>query len=63
MKPNIFWRLLGWFMDVPGEQLACPHPLYARDYRLNLLAEQEAFDAYEICLNCGKEWHAKKEKR
>lgn len=63
MKPNIFYRFIGWFSDIPAEQLACKHPPEARDYKLNLLAEENAMDAYEICLNCNKEWHEKRSKR
>lgn len=41
----------------PVEQLDCPHPEYARDFRLFLLPEDNGWDAYEVCLNCNKEWH------
>jgi len=56
---NPLWKFLAWFTGTPAEQLECNHPPHARDYRLNLLAEENAMDAYEMCLNCGKEWHPK----
>jgi hypothetical protein len=58
MKPNVFYRFVGWVSGIPAEQLACKHP--AIEGRLNLLPEEEAWDAYEKCLNCGKEWHDKR---
>lgn len=34
----------------------CRHPIYSRDYKLNLLAEQDAVKYYQVCLNCGRNW-------
>ena len=50
--------LLDRFVDDPRfTRLNCAHPEYARDYRLNLLPEEEGWEAYEACLLCGTEWH------
>ena len=54
---NLFWYVASKIAQEPVEQLRCQHPEIARDYRLRLLAEEEAWDAYEVCTNCGKEWH------
>lgn len=62
-EPNVMWRFLGWFSGIPAKQLECKHPFYAREARLNLLAEEEAWDAYEVCQICKKEWHEKPPKK
>lgn len=60
---NLFWKFLSWYTGLPVKQLRCDHPSYARDYRLKLLAEENAMDGYEQCLNCGREWHPKVPKK
>lgn len=59
---DLFWRFVSWYTGEPINQLKCSHPQYARDYKLDLLPEENAFDAYEVCMNCAKEWRAKRPK-
>lgn len=51
------WSVLAKILGEPVEQVQCSHPEIARDFRLNLLPEEEGWEGYEVCLNCGKEWH------
>ena len=54
------WKFVSWLTGVPVEQLKCKHPFYAREAKLRLIVgEQEGWDAYEQCLNCGREFHEK----
>lgn len=55
---------LTWFTGEPKKFRECNkggyggrHPMHAREPKLNLLREEEAWDAFEKCLLCGKEWH------
>lgn len=59
---NLFWKFLSWYTGEPVAQLRCDHPQYARDYRVELIPEENGVDAYEMCLNCEKEWRAKRKK-
>jgi hypothetical protein len=56
-KMKLGWSVLAKILGEPVEQVQCSHPEIARDFRLNLLPEEEGWEGYEVCLNCGKEWH------
>lgn len=57
-------KFLDWYTGEPKKYRDCNkglpggrHPSWAREAKLNLLPEEEAWDAYELCTECGKEWH------
>lgn len=53
---DLVWAIASKWTGQPAAQMRCSHPTIGRDYRLELLAEENATDYYEVCLNCGKEW-------
>lgn len=55
---NLLWRLGEWFTGIPAAQLKCKH--YAMDYKMKMIPEENGMDFYEVCLNCNREWHAKR---
>lgn len=59
---DLFWLAISAFSGIPVKQLKCKHPQYSRDFKVNLLPEENAMDFYEICLNCGKQYHEKTKK-
>ena len=53
---SLWQKIVSKFTGEPIEYVACPTKHAFKDYRLNLLAEQDAVDYYMKCMDCGKEF-------